>query len=144
MDVFLFQARIHVESILQSLKEIGSVILSQTLVGEEPKKITARTMCLLVLREEPNLLAMTVLTNKGNSFQLASLPIHLVNVTPFLDSQVGTRTVELRSTSLHGKYCTAIHVGERAVNTPLYGAPCVARLLTWSLEDYFDIDTCSL
>ena len=94
----LFQAQIHVEIILKSLKEIGSTLLSRTLVGEEQKKLTARTMSLLLLREEPDMLARTVLTDKGNSFQLTSLAIQLANVTQFVDSQVGTRTIELPST----------------------------------------------
>lgn len=94
----LFQARIQVESILQSLKEIGSIILSRTLVGEELKKLSARAMSLLLLREEPNMLARTVLKNEGNSFQLSSLPIQLFNATQFVDSQVGTRTMEFRRT----------------------------------------------
>ena len=91
---FLFQARIHVKSILQSLKEIGSIILSRTLVGEEPKKLSAHAMSLLVLREEPDMLAKTILTNKGNSFQLTSLPIQLANVTQYVDSQVGIGTID--------------------------------------------------
>ena len=94
----LFQAQIYVENILQSLKEIGSILLSRTLVGEEQKKLTSHAMSLLVLREEPDMLARTVLTNKGNSFQLTSLGIQLANVTQFVDSQVGTRTIELPST----------------------------------------------
>ena len=88
----LFQAQIHVESILQSLKEIGSILLSRTFVGEEQKKLTAKAMSLLVLRERPDMLVRTVLTSKGNSFQLTSLPIQLVNVTQYVDSQVGTGT----------------------------------------------------
>lgn len=92
--MFLFQARILVESILQSLKEIGSIILSRTLVGEEPKKLSSHAMSLLVLREEPDMLAKTILTNKGNSFQLTSLPIQLANVTQYIDSQVGTETID--------------------------------------------------
>ncbi|XP_022800666.1 polycystic kidney disease protein 1-like 2 [Stylophora pistillata] len=44
-------------------------------------------MSLLVFREEPNLLTGTVLSNKGNSFQLTSLPFQLDNDTHFLDSQ---------------------------------------------------------
>lgn len=94
----LFQARIHVESILQSLKEIGSIILSRTLVGEEPKKLSAQAMSLLALREEPNLLARTVLSDKGNSFQLASLPSQVANVTQYVDSQVRIGTTELPRT----------------------------------------------
>lgn len=91
MDVLL-QPRIHVESILKSLKEIGNIILSRTLVGEEPKQLSAQAMSLLVLREEPDKLAKTTLANKGNSFHLTSLSIQLANVTQFVDSQVGTRT----------------------------------------------------
>lgn len=85
----MFQARIHVESILHSLKDVGSVILSRTLIGEEPKELPAQAMSLLVFREEPKLLAGTILSNKGNSFQLSSLPIALENNTYFVDSQVG-------------------------------------------------------
>lgn len=92
--MILFQARIHVESILQSLKEIGSIILSRTLVGEEPKKLSAHSMSLLILREEPDMLAKTILINKGNSFQLTSLPIQLADVTQYIDSQVGTGTID--------------------------------------------------
>ena len=84
----MFQARIHVESILHSLKDVGSAILSRTLIGEEPKELPAQAMSLLVFREEPNLLAGTILSNKGNSFQLSSLPIELENNTYFVDSQV--------------------------------------------------------
>ena len=90
----LFQAQIHVESILQSLKEIGSILLSRTLVGEEQKKLTAKAMSLLVMREEPDILARTVLTNKGNSFQFTSLAIQLANDTQYIDSQVGTGTID--------------------------------------------------
>ena len=85
----MFQARIHVESILHSLKDVGSAILSRTLIGEEPKELPAQAMSLLVFREEPNLLTGTILSNKGNSFQLSSLPIKLENNTYFVDSQVG-------------------------------------------------------
>ena len=85
----MFQARIHVESILHSLKDVGSAILSRTLIGEEPKELPAQAMSLLVFREEPKLLAATILSNKGNSFQLSSLPIALENNTYFVDSQVG-------------------------------------------------------
>ena len=98
--MFLFQARIHIESILQSLKEIGNIILSRTLVGEEPKKLSAHAMSLLVLREEPDMLAKTILTNKGNSFQLTSLPIQLANVTQYIDSQVGSETIDCTAHSV--------------------------------------------
>ncbi|PFX34823.1 Polycystic kidney disease protein 1-like 2 [Stylophora pistillata] len=79
------QARIHVESIYQSLKEIGSIILSRTVVGEEQKKLSAQATSLLILREEPDILAKTIMTNKGNSFQF-TLPIQLANITQFVDS----------------------------------------------------------
>ena len=87
----MFQARIHVGKLLHSLKDVGSTFLSRTLVGEEPRKLPAQAMSLLVLREEPKLLAGTILLNKGNSFQLTSLPIELDNAY-FVDSQVGMRT----------------------------------------------------
>ena len=93
----LFQAQIHVDSILQSLKEIGSILLSRNLVGEAQKELTAQAMSLLVLREEPYMLAGTVLTSKGNSFQLTSLPIQLANVTQYVDSKVGTGTIDSAS-----------------------------------------------
>lgn len=85
----MLQARIHVESMLNSLKDVGSAILSRTLVGEEPKEFPAQAMSLLVLRDEPKLFAETILSNKGNSFQLSSLPIEFENNTYFVDSQVG-------------------------------------------------------
>ena len=85
----MFQARIHVESILHSLKDVGSAILSRTLIGEEPKELPAQAMSLLVFREEPKLLAGTILSNKGNSFQLSSLSSALETNTYFVDSQVG-------------------------------------------------------
>ena len=71
--------------------------MSRTLVGEEQKTLTANTMSLLLLREEPEILARTVLTDKGNSFQLTSIAIQLANVTQFVDSQVGTRTIDCAS-----------------------------------------------
>lgn len=92
----MLQARIHVESILHYLRDVGSTILSRTLVGEEPKELPAQAMSLLVLREEPKLLAGTVLSNKGNSFQLTSLPFQLDNDTHFVDSQVRIRNIELQ------------------------------------------------
>lgn len=69
--------------------------MSRTLVGEEQKTLTAYNMSLLLLREEPDVLARTVLTHKGNSFQLTSLAIQLANVTQYIDSQVGTITIDL-------------------------------------------------
>ena len=40
------------------------------------------------------MLAKTILINRGNSFQLTSLPIQLADVTQYIDSQVGTGTVD--------------------------------------------------
>ena len=99
--ILVLQARIHVESILHYLREVGSTILSRTLVGEEPKELPAQAMSLLVFREDPKLLAGTVLSNKGNSFQLTSLPFQLDNKTHFVDSQVRTRDIELHRAQLH-------------------------------------------
>lgn len=71
-------------------------------------------MSLLVLREEPQLLAGTVLSNSGNSFQLTSLPFQLDNDAQFVDSQVGIRTIKLHGKKLFFKYFAVIYV-ERAV-----------------------------
>ena len=71
------------------MEEVGSMILSRTLVGEEPKELPAQAVSLLVSREEPNLLVGTVLSNKGNSFNFPSVPNLFGNVTQFVDSQVG-------------------------------------------------------
>ena len=73
-------------------------MLSRTLVGEEPKELPAQAMSLLVFREEPILLTGIVLSNKGNSFQLATLPSQVANVTQFVDSQVRIGTTELPRT----------------------------------------------
>ena len=100
----MFQARILVESILHSLRDVGSTVLSRTLVGEEPKELPAQAMSLLVFREEPKLLAGTVLSNNGNSFRLTSLPFQLDNDTQFVDSQVGVRTIKLHRIQLYYKY----------------------------------------
>lgn len=113
--IFLFQARILVESILHSLRDVGSTVLSRTLVGEEPKELPAQAMSLLVFREEPKLLAGTVLSNNGNSFRLTSLPFHLDNDTQFVDSQVGVRTIKLHRIQLYYKYFATIYVVERSV-----------------------------
>ena len=99
--IFVSQARVHVESIIHSLRDVGSTILSRTLVGEEPKEIPAQAMSLLVFREEPKLLADTILSNKGNSFQFTSLPIQLDNDTHFVDGQVGKRIKKLHRTQLY-------------------------------------------
>lgn len=114
----MFQARIHVESIIHSLRAVGSTILFRTLVGEEPKELPAQAMSLLVLREEPKLLAGTVLSNKGNSFQLSSFPFKLENDIHFVDSQVSIRTIKNHRTPFHYEYFVAFQVVERAI-TPL-------------------------
>lgn len=72
-------------------------------------------MSLLVLREEPQLLAGTVLSNSGNSFQLTSLPFQLENDAQFVDSQVGIRTIKLHGIKIFFKYFAVIYVVERAV-----------------------------
>lgn len=87
----------------------------RTLVGEEPKELPAQAMSLLVLREEPQLLAGTVLSNSGNSFQLTSLPFQLDNDAQFVDSQVGIRTIKLHGIQLFLKYFAVIYVVERSV-----------------------------
>ena len=88
-------------------------------MGEEQKKLTAQALSLLVLREEPDMLARTVLTNKGNSFQLTSLAIQLANVTQFVDSQVGTRIIELHNTLLHLNIAPPLMLRKGALNTPV-------------------------
>lgn len=86
--IFFFKARVQVETLLHSLEEVGSTILSRTLVGEEPKELPAQAMSLLVSRQEPNSLAGTVLSNKGNSFQLPPASKLFDNSGHFVDSQV--------------------------------------------------------
>ena len=102
--IFVSQARVHVESIIHSLRDVGSTILSRTLVGEEPKELPAQAMSLLVLREEPKLLAGTVVSSKGNSFQLPSFPFELDNDTHFVDGQVTIRTINNYRTPFRCKY----------------------------------------
>ena len=65
------------------------------------------------------MLARTVLTNKGNSFQLTSLAIQLANVTQFVDSQVGTRIIELHNTLLHLNIAPPLMSRKGALNTPV-------------------------
>ena len=86
--IFFFKARVQVETLLHSLEEVGSTILSRTLVGEEPKELPAQAISLLVSRQEPNSLAGTVLSNKGNSFQLPPASKLFDNSGHFVDSQV--------------------------------------------------------
>ncbi|KAJ7334469.1 hypothetical protein OS493_014786 [Desmophyllum pertusum] len=68
----------------------GSTILSRTLVGEEPTELSSQSVSLLVSREEPELLAGSVLTNKGSSFTLPSVSDLFGNGTQFVDSQMIT------------------------------------------------------
>ena len=64
--------------------------MSQTLVGEEPTELLAQAVSLLVSREEPDLLAGSVMsTGKGSSFTLPSVPSLFDNGTRFVDSKVG-------------------------------------------------------
>jgi len=64
--------------------------LSQTLVGEEPTELSAQAVTLLVSKEEPDLLAGSVLsTGKESSFTLPAVPNLFDNGTQFVDSQVG-------------------------------------------------------
>ncbi|XP_078344032.1 polycystin family receptor for egg jelly-like [Oculina patagonica] len=77
-------------SILNSLEEVGSTILSRTLVGEKPTELSAQVVSLLVSREEPDLLAGSVLSSNGNSFILPSVPNLFGNGTQFVDSQIIT------------------------------------------------------
>ena len=93
-------------------------MLSRTLVGEEPKELPAQAMSLLVFREEPMLLTGIVLSNKGNSFQLTSLPIQLDNDAHFVDSKVGIRTIKFQRAKIRCKYLSAIYDVESAI-TPL-------------------------
>lgn len=86
--IFFFKARVRVETLLHSLEEVGSTILSRTLVGEGPKELPAQAMSLLVSRQEPYSLAGTVLSNKGNSFQLPPASKLFDNSGQFVDCQV--------------------------------------------------------
>lgn len=64
--------------------------MSRTLVGEEPTELSAQAVSLLVSREEPDLLAGSILsTDKGSSFTLPSVPNLFDNGTQFVDSKVG-------------------------------------------------------
>jgi len=74
--------------ILESLDSVGSTILSRTLIGEEPTELSARSVSLLVSREEPDLLAGSVLSSNGTSFSLPASADLFENGTQFVDSQV--------------------------------------------------------
>jgi len=66
------------------------MILSQTLVGEEPTELSSKAVTLLVSREEPGLLLGSVLsTGKGSIFTLPSVHNLFDNGTLFVDSKVG-------------------------------------------------------
>ena len=86
--LYILQSKERAVGILQSLDEVGSTILSQTLVGEEPRELSAWSVSLLVSREEPDLVAGSVLSSKGNSFILPSSAGLFGNNTEFVDSQV--------------------------------------------------------
>ena len=71
------------------MDDVGSTILSRTLVGEEPKELSAKSMTtMLVARMEPDSLADSVLASKGNSFTLPPSTELFRNSTQFVDSQV--------------------------------------------------------
>ena len=70
------------------MDDVGSTILSRTLVGEEPKELSAKSVTVLVARMEPDSLADSVLASKGNSFTLPPSTELFRNSTQFVDSQV--------------------------------------------------------
>ena len=71
------------------MEKVGSTILSQTLVGEEPTELSSEAVTLLVSREEPGFLVGSVLsTGKGSSFTLPFVPNLFDNGTQFVDSKV--------------------------------------------------------
>ena len=85
---FILQSKARAIGLLHSLDDVGSTILSRTLVGEKPRELSSQSVSLLVSREESDLLAGSVLSNKGNSFTLPSNPFLFGNGTQFVDSQV--------------------------------------------------------
>ena len=88
MKLCLFKSKRRTEGILDSLDDVGSTILSRTLVGEEPKELSAKSVTMLVARMEPDSLADSVLASKGNSFTLPPSTKLFRNSTQFVDSQV--------------------------------------------------------
>ena len=86
--LFTFQSKTQAIGLLYSLEDVGSTLLSQTLVGEEPIELSSQAVSLLVSREEPDFLAGSVLSSKGYSFMLPSDPYLFGNGTQFVDSQV--------------------------------------------------------
>lgn len=83
-----FQSKDQVLGMLNSLEEVGSTILSRTLVGEAPRELSSQSMSLLVSREQPDLLAGSVLSNNGSSFILPIGSSLFGSGTQFVDSQV--------------------------------------------------------
>lgn len=90
-DVFL-QAKQRAVGILNSLDDVGKTILSRTLVGEEPREMLTRSVSLLVAREEPDLLAGSVISSQGSSFTLPSSTNLFGNETQFVETQVTFKT----------------------------------------------------
>ena len=86
------QAKQRAIGILNSLDDVGKTILSRTLVGEEPREMSRRSVSLLVAREEPDLLAGSVISSQGSSFTLPSSTNLFGNETQFVDSQVTCKT----------------------------------------------------
>ena len=84
----ILQSKARTIDLLHSLEDVGRTILSRTLVGEKPRQFSSQSVSLLVSREEPNLLAGSVLSNKGDSFMLPSNPNLFGNGQQFVDSQV--------------------------------------------------------
>ena len=87
-----FKSKERTVGILQSLDDVGSTILSRTLVGEKPRELLARSISLLVSREEPDLLAGSVLLSRRSSFTFPSSADLFDNATKFVDSQVCLKT----------------------------------------------------
>ena len=90
-DVFL-QAKQRAVGILNSLDDVGKTILSRILVGEEPREMLTRSVSLLVAREEPDLLAGSVISSQGSSFTLPSSTNLFGNETQFVETQVTFKT----------------------------------------------------
>ena len=91
---------------LQSLRVVGSTILSRTLVGEQPREISTGSLSFLVSREELGLVSGSVLSNERSSFTLPSSKELFGNDTEFVDSQV---TEEELSISEGGNWWVICH-----------------------------------
>ena len=74
---------------------MGSTILSRTLVGEAPSEFSTQSTSLLASREDPGLLAGSVLSSKGSSITLPSIPSLFGSGTQFVDSQVSEHELVL-------------------------------------------------